>query len=91
MLIYPFIYNFILLLFKTNKKVEVLSWAKSNLSLVNALTSHTRIVTSLNWHQFDANTIATCSIDTFTYVWDLRDSRRPVIAFSTVGRIIFQI
>ncbi|XP_073988068.1 WD repeat domain 59 isoform X2 [Rhodnius prolixus] len=69
----------------TNKKVEVLSWAKSNLSLVNALTSHTRIVTSLNWHQFDANTIATCSIDTFTYVWDLRDSRRPVIAFSTVG------
>uniref|UniRef100_A0A0V0G8I0 Putative conserved wd40 repeat-containing protein n=1 Tax=Triatoma dimidiata TaxID=72491 RepID=A0A0V0G8I0_TRIDM len=69
----------------TNQKVEVLSWTKNNLSLVNTLAAHTRIVNNLNWHKFDANMIATCSIDTFTYVWDLRDSRRPVMAFSTVA------
>ncbi|KAK9510437.1 hypothetical protein O3M35_005226 [Rhynocoris fuscipes] len=71
----------------TNKKVEILGWSRNNLSLVNNLEAHTRVVNGLNWHNFDANLIATCSIDTFTYVWDLRDSRRPAIAFSTVAGV----
>ncbi|CAH1389415.1 unnamed protein product [Nezara viridula] len=69
----------------TKDKVEIFDWRQSSPQLIHNLCSHTRVVSDLNWHQFDANQIASCSIDTFTYIWDLRDPRRPSISLSTVA------
>ncbi|KAL1124372.1 hypothetical protein AAG570_001001 [Ranatra chinensis] len=69
----------------SNQRVEVLSWSKGGLSLTHTLCAHTRVISDLNWHQFDQNLLASCSIDTFTHIWDLRDSRRPSISLSTVA------
>lgn len=43
------------------------------------------MITDLNWHQSDPNVLASCSVDTFIHIWDLRDSRRPMISLSAVA------
>lgn len=50
------------------------------------LKGHRRTVTDLNWSPFDQNLLASCSMDTFVNIWDLRDYRKPVICFSSVGK-----
>ncbi|KAF6215398.1 hypothetical protein GE061_010150 [Apolygus lucorum] len=69
----------------TNQKVEVHSLHDSGLNKILSLSAHTRVVSSLNWNQFDANLLASCSIDTFTYIWDLRDPKRPAMSLSNVA------
>jgi hypothetical protein len=46
-------------------------------SLKATLKAHTKPTYGLNWSGFDPNTIATCAADSFVYVWDLRDYRKP--------------
>ncbi|XP_015789325.1 GATOR complex protein WDR59 isoform X2 [Tetranychus urticae] len=48
------------------------------------LKGHRRVVTDFNWAPFDQNLLASCSMDTFVYVWDLREHRRPCLGFSSV-------
>ncbi|XP_053211853.1 GATOR complex protein WDR59-like [Panonychus citri] len=48
------------------------------------LKGHRRVVTDFNWAPFDPNILASCSMDTFVYVWDLREHRRPCLGFSSV-------
>ncbi|GLG98684.1 GATOR complex protein WDR59 [Gryllus bimaculatus] len=70
----------------SGQRVEILSWrAGTDLVQTHSLRSHTRVVSDLNWHRFDPNLVASCSIDTFIYVWDVRDQRRPVLSLSAVA------
>lgn len=69
----------------TKEKVEIFDWGECSPLLKNTLSAHTRNVSDLNWHQFDPNQLASCSIDTYTYIWDLRDPRRPSISLSTIA------
>jgi WD40 repeat protein len=67
--------------------VEILSWRSGgDLVQTQTLRSHTRAVSDLNWHRFDPNLLASCSIDTFIHVWDIRDQRRPSLSLSAVGK-----
>lgn len=50
------------------------------------IKGHRRNVTDINWSPFDRNALATCSMDTFVNIWDIRDTRRPGISFSSVGQ-----
>lgn len=59
----------------------------SDLQTIHSLRAHTRVVTDLNWHPKEPDILATCGIDTYTHVWDLRDSRKPSLSFSAVGKI----
>ncbi|EEB18318.1 conserved hypothetical protein [Pediculus humanus corporis] len=68
-----------------NQKIEIFSWKETDLDLFHVLKFHTRLICDLNWHQFDPNLLASASADSFTYVWDLRDLRRPCISFSAIA------
>lgn len=50
----------------------------SNNAIINVLHEHTRAITDINFHPFDPEILATCSIDTFIYSWDMRTPRKPV-------------
>ncbi|XP_022107319.1 GATOR complex protein WDR59-like isoform X2 [Acanthaster planci] len=37
----------------------------------------------LNWSVFEPDLLATCSVDTYIYLWDTREPKKPSLAFST--------
>lgn len=43
-------------------------------------------MSDLNWHPKEQDIIASCSIDTFIHIWDIRDQRRPCLSLSAVGK-----
>lgn len=57
-----------------------------DLQTTNSLKAHTRVVSDLNWHPKEPDIIASCSIDTFIHIWDIRDQRRPCLSLSAVGK-----
>lgn len=64
----------------------MLTWhPNGDLIQTNSLRAHTRVITDINWHQFDANLVTSCSVDTFIHIWDLRDARRPSISLSAIA------
>ena len=69
----------------SNQRTEILTWDQADLTTSSSLRSHTRVVSDLNWHRFDPAVLATCSVDTFINVWDIRDHRKPSMSFSAVG------
>lgn len=42
------------------------------------------VVTDIDWHSKEPHLLASCSIDTFTHLWDLRDPKKPVLSLSAV-------
>jgi WD40 repeat protein len=68
----------------TSQLIEVLKWTESSPILDVSLRAHTRVVTDIDWHSKHDFLLATCSIDTYTHLWDLRDYRRPVLSLSAV-------
>jgi WD40 repeat protein len=47
--------------------------------------AHTRVISDLDWSSTDPNYFATSSVDTFIFLWDIRDSRRPALSLSAVA------
>ncbi|XP_065163730.1 GATOR2 complex protein WDR59 [Atheta coriaria] len=68
-----------------NQRLEVLTWRLGELTQTHSLKAHTRVITDLNWHHTDPNLLASCSVDTFIHIWDLRDSRRPTTSLSAIA------
>ena len=58
-----------------------------DLQPTHSLRAHTRVVSDLNWHPKDPDILATCSIDTYIHIWDIRDQRKPSLSLSAVGRL----
>ncbi|KAG6457591.1 hypothetical protein O3G_MSEX010368 [Manduca sexta] len=70
----------------SNQRVDVYEWRAGNdLTCICSLRGHTRVVSDTHFHRQDHNLIATCSIDTFTHMWDLRDARKPIVSLSAVA------
>lgn len=63
----------------SNQKALLWDLARpSNNAIQNVLHRHTRAITDINFHPSDPELLATCSIDTFLFVWDMRTPRRPI-------------
>ncbi|KAF9960839.1 hypothetical protein BGZ70_008459 [Mortierella alpina] len=45
------------------------------------LHAHNRAISDINWSPFHPDLLATCSVDTFVHVWDLRTPKKPVNSF----------
>lgn len=66
-----------------NNQVQLLSWDNDvNHAYPSNLSAHTRTVLDLNWHPSDPNTLASSSIDTFVYIWDIRTPARPTLSLT---------
>ncbi|KAI9557296.1 hypothetical protein GHT06_017122 [Daphnia sinensis] len=68
----------------SNQRTEILSWNSTDLTPLHCLRFHTRAVSDLNWHHFEPTLLASCSVDTYINIWDLRDSRKPSVSLSAV-------
>ncbi|KAL7011102.1 hypothetical protein ACKWTF_014090 [Chironomus riparius] len=68
----------------TSQLIEVLKWTEASPVLEYSLRAHTRVVTDIDWHSKHPYMLATCSIDTYTHLWDLRDPKRPILSLSAV-------
>ncbi|XP_076648251.1 WD repeat domain 59 isoform X3 [Halictus rubicundus] len=72
----------------SNTRIEILSLTGGSgyeLQTTNSLKAHTRVVSDLNWHPKEPDIIASCSIDTFIHIWDIRDQRKPCLSLSAVA------
>lgn len=70
--------------FQTSQLIEVVTWRFGDPTLIHSLRAHTRVVTDIDWHSKEPHLLASCSIDTFTHLWDLRDPRKPIMSLSAV-------
>ncbi|XP_059350855.1 GATOR complex protein WDR59-like isoform X2 [Daphnia carinata] len=68
----------------SNQRTEILSWNAIDLTPINCLRFHTRAVSDLNWHHFEPALLASCSVDTYINIWDVRDPRKPCVSLSAV-------
>ncbi|XP_040165744.1 GATOR complex protein Wdr59 isoform X2 [Anopheles arabiensis] len=68
----------------TCQQIEVVTWRSGEPTLQHSLRAHTRMITDIDWHSKVPHLLASCSIDTFTHLWDLRDPRKPVLSLSAV-------
>ena len=67
----------------TSQLIEIVTWSPDP-SLLYSLRAHTRIVTDIDWHPKHPLLLASCSIDTYTHLWDLNDPRKPILSLSAV-------
>lgn len=68
----------------TSQLIEVVTWNAGDPTLIHSLRAHTRVVTDIDWHSHSPHLLASCSVDTFTHLWDLRDPRKPILSLSAV-------
>ncbi|KAF9408259.1 hypothetical protein BGZ94_002379 [Podila epigama] len=45
------------------------------------LHAHNRAISDINWSPFHPDLLATCSVDTFVHLWDLRTPKKPTNSF----------
>ncbi|XP_077975769.1 GATOR2 complex protein WDR59-like [Styela clava] len=64
---------------------DLWTWDEGAGSLLATLRGHTRVISDVDWCPCDDNLLATCSIDTYIYVWDIRDTKRPKMTPSAVA------
>jgi len=58
------------------------STSSSSKHIEMVLSSHTRAVSDINWSIFKPEMIATCSLDSYIHLWDLKTSnKKPVNSF----------
>ncbi|KAH0953331.1 hypothetical protein HN011_003128 [Eciton burchellii] len=72
----------------SNTRIEILSLNGAGgyeLQTVQNLKAHTRVISDLNWHPKEPDIIASCSIDTFIHIWDIREQRKPCLSLSAVA------
>ncbi|XP_062511261.1 GATOR2 complex protein WDR59-like [Corticium candelabrum] len=52
--------------------------------LCKSIKGHTRGISDLNWSLYDSFLFVTCSADTYVYIWDMRETRKPAVAWKAV-------
>ncbi|XP_062593014.1 GATOR2 complex protein WDR59-like isoform X3 [Saccostrea cucullata] len=68
-----------------NQRLDLCSWKDSNISHICSMKGHSRTVSDVGWNPFDVNVVASCSVDSFINLWDIRDPKKPSQSFQTVS------
>nr|XP_027201806.1 GATOR complex protein WDR59-like [Dermatophagoides pteronyssinus] len=53
--------------------------------LMHTLNGHTRTITDLNWSCKEPNILASASFDNYIYIWDLRETRKPIYLMYSIS------
>lgn len=70
--------------FQTSQHIDIVRWGTAEPHYEMSLRGHTRTVTDIDWHGKDPNLLVSCSIDTFSHIWDLREPRKPALSLNAV-------
>ncbi|XP_013403899.1 GATOR complex protein WDR59 isoform X2 [Lingula anatina] len=69
----------------TNQRVDLVAWIDGKGVQQGSLKAHTRVISDLDWSPIEASSLATCSVDTYTFLWDINDQRRPIKSLQAVS------
>ncbi|KAM9765615.1 GATOR2 complex protein WDR59 isoform 2-T2 [Menidia menidia] len=69
----------------SNQRVDLYSWRGGCGDAHTSLLGHTRVISDLDWSWFHPELLVTSSVDTYIYIWDTRDTRKPTVALSAVA------
>ncbi|KAM7405598.1 hypothetical protein PAMP_000034 [Pampus punctatissimus] len=69
----------------SNQRVDLYSWRDSCGEAHSSLQGHTRVISDLDWSWFEPEFLVTSSVDTYIYIWDTRDTRKPTVVLSAVA------
>ncbi|KAL0978016.1 hypothetical protein UPYG_G00164820 [Umbra pygmaea] len=69
----------------SNQRVDLYSWRDGGGEVQTSLQGHTRVISDLDWSCFEPEYLVTSSVDTYIYIWDTRDTRKPTVALSAVA------
>ncbi|XP_075939292.1 GATOR2 complex protein WDR59 isoform X5 [Anarhichas minor] len=69
----------------SNQRVDLYSWRNGCGEVHTSLQGHTRVISDLDWSWFEPEFLVTSSVDTYIYIWDTRDTRKPSVALSAVA------
>ncbi|CAM4579866.1 unnamed protein product [Leuciscus chuanchicus] len=69
----------------SNQRVDLYVWRDGSGEAHTSLQGHTRVISDLDWSWFDPELLVTSSVDTYIYIWDTRDTRKPTVALSAVA------
>ncbi|XP_017077374.1 LOW QUALITY PROTEIN: GATOR complex protein Wdr59 [Drosophila eugracilis] len=68
----------------TSQHIDIVRWGTAEPHYEMSLRGHTRTVTDIDWHGKNPNLLVSCSIDTFSHIWDLREPRKPALSLNAV-------
>ncbi|XP_021358252.1 WD repeat-containing protein 59-like isoform X1 [Mizuhopecten yessoensis] len=68
-----------------NERLDLFAWKDGVCTNQCMMKGHSRSISDIDWSPFDVNVIASCSVDTFIHLWDVRDPRKPQSSFQTVA------
>lgn len=69
----------------SNQRVDLYVWRDGSGEPHTSLQGHTRVISDLDWSWFEPELLVTSSVDTYIYIWDTRDTRKPTVALSAVA------
>ncbi|XP_067245269.1 GATOR2 complex protein WDR59 isoform X4 [Chanodichthys erythropterus] len=69
----------------SNQRVDLYVWRDGSGEAHTSLQGHTRVISDLDWSWFEPELLVTSSVDTYIYIWDTRDTRKPTVALSAVA------
>ncbi|KAM9757548.1 GATOR2 complex protein WDR59 isoform 3-T3 [Dama dama] len=69
----------------SNQRVDLYKWKDGSGEVGTTLHGHTRVVSDLDWAVFEPDLLVTSSVDTYIYIWDIKDTRKPTVALSAVA------
>ncbi|GAB1293670.1 GATOR complex protein WDR59 [Apodemus speciosus] len=75
----------IALLEDSNQRVDLYKWKDGSGEVGTTLQGHTRVISDLDWAVFEPDLLVTSSVDTYIYIWDIKDTRKPTVALSAVA------
>ncbi|XP_077166333.1 GATOR2 complex protein WDR59 isoform X1 [Paroedura picta] len=69
----------------SNQRVDLYKWKDGHGEAGTSLQGHTRVISDLDWAVFEPDLLVTSSVDTYIYVWDIKDTRKPTVSLSAVA------
>ncbi|XP_070626423.1 GATOR2 complex protein WDR59 isoform X6 [Bos indicus] len=69
----------------SNQRVDLYKWKDGSGEVGTTLQGHTRVISDLDWAVFEPDLLVTSSVDTYIYIWDIKDTRKPTVALSAVA------
>ncbi|XP_072278600.1 GATOR2 complex protein WDR59 isoform X2 [Pyxicephalus adspersus] len=69
----------------SNQRVDLYQWKDGTGDIATSLQGHTRVISDLDWSVFEPDVLVTSSIDTYIYIWDIKDTRKPTVSLSAVA------